>query len=64
MITENKESFEFNFAMNDPENKNIIDTALSEIERFQRIDQLLPSFQNIISITSLKVIFYMKELSN
>ncbi|KTW26896.1 uncharacterized protein T551_03358 [Pneumocystis jirovecii RU7] len=61
LITENKESFEFNFAMNDPENKNIIDTALSEIERFQRIDQLLPSFQNIISITSLKIKYLLSK---
>ncbi|KAG5439182.1 hypothetical protein PCANB_001481 [Pneumocystis canis] len=61
LISENKESFEFNSNANSSENKNIIDTVLSEIERFQRIDQLLPSFQNIISITSLKIKYNLSK---
>ncbi|EMR11401.1 hypothetical protein PNEG_00424 [Pneumocystis murina B123] len=61
LITENKESFEYNFNLNNPENKSIIETILFEIERLQKIDQLLPSFQNIISITSLKIKYNLSK---
>lgn len=61
LITESRESFDFNINLNNSENKSIIETVLSEIERLQKIDQLLPSYQNIISITSLKIKYNLSK---
>ena len=44
-----------NYDFEDQEEKDAKATALSEVERHQRMDQWVPSYQNVISEAALEV---------
>jgi len=46
-----------NYDFEDQEEKDARATALSEVERHQRMDQWVPSYQNVISEAALEVIY-------